>query len=470
MEQIIKLEIDEWKVSPELRLMVTGQRYYTGDHDILQRRRLVIGENGALVEDTNLANRKLVHTLYRKLVDQKVGYLLSKPLTVQTENQAYADQWRVVMDKGFHRLLKNLGKEAINKGRAWIQVFYDESGKLSFKRIPAEEVIPLWRDAERTQLDGVIRMYDVETYEGTVKKIVTKVEYWDTSGVKRYVMPNNATALVPDDEGDGSHFTVTDSTGKETPYNWERVPFICFRYNDEELPLIKFVQSLVDDYDLQTSDHSNNLADLPNGIYIIKNYDGTDLGEFRRNLSVYRAVKVTEDGGLDTLSLDINTDALKAHLEALRKDLYECGRGVDTQSDKFGNSPSGIALRFLYSDLDMDANILETEFQASLEQLRWFVDNHLANTGAGDFATESIDFLFNRDILINETEAITNAKNSTGVISDETIISNHPWVTDPEEEQKRLEKQRTADLEEMQAYSGMGDVNGNGNTAGGVDA
>ena len=44
--------------------------------------------------------------------------------------------------------------------------------------------------------------------------------------------------------------------------NWGRIPFICFKYNDEELPLIKYIKQLVDDYDINTSDLSNQLKIL----------------------------------------------------------------------------------------------------------------------------------------------------------------------------------------------------------------
>jgi SPP1 family phage portal protein len=452
LEQIIKTEIDEWLRSAERQWMLTGQRYYVGDHDILQRKRTAIGEGGELVEVKNLANNKLVHAFVRKLADQKVGYLLGKPLSIQTENEEYLDLLNEIFDKSFLRLLKNVGKEAVNKGKAWLHVYYDEEGKLSFKKIPSEEIIPLWRDADHTKLDAVIRVYEVEVYEGTTRKIITKVEFWDTSGVRRYVLSEGG--LIPDVEaGDvGSHF-VAVRDGQEQPYNWERVPFIAFKYNDEEIPLLKVIKSLVDDYDAKTSDHANNLEDLPNSIYVIRNYDGQDLGEFRRNMATYRAVKVRDEGGVDTLDLDLNTDAAEKHLDRLRKDIYEFGRGVDTQSEKFGNSPSGIALKFLYADLDMDANIIETEFQASLEQLLWFVNQHLANTGAGDFSNETVEFVFNRDILINETDAITNIKNSVGILSDETLVAQHPWVTDVQEELDRIRKQR----EEEQLPDGYDD-------------
>jgi len=455
LEQIIKNEVDIWLRSDERRWMLAGQKYYVGDHDILQRKRTAIGEKGELVEVQNLANNKLVHAFVRKLVDQKVGYLLGKPLSIQTENEKYLDLLNDFFGKSFLRLLKNLGKEAVNKGKAWLHVYYDEEGRLSFKKIPSEEIIPLWRDADHTKLDAVIRVYEVEVYEGTQKKIITKVEFWDKSGVRRYVLDSGS--LIPDVEAGevGSHFTVVQGD-QEQGYNWERVPFIAFKYNDEEIPLVRIVKSLVDDYDQKTSDHANNLEDLPNSIYVIRNYDGQDLGEFRRNMSTYRAVKVTDEGGVDTLNLEINTEALKTHIEQLRKDIYEFGRGVDTQSEKFGNSPSGIALKFLYADLDMDANIIETEFQTSFEQLLWFVNQHLANTGAGDFSNETVEFVFNRDILINETDAINNIKNSVGILSDETLVVQHPWVTNVQEELDRIRKQREEEAQRfVDGYGGQ---------------
>lgn len=441
LEEIIQEEIKEWYSSKERRLMLDGQKYYKGDADILNRKRMAIGEDGELEEVTNLANNKLIHNFVRKLVDQKVGYLLSKPLSVQTKNEQYKKILDDVFNKSFMRLIKNLGKDAVNKGIAWAQVYYNSEGQLRFKRLPSEEIIPLWKDSEHTKLDAIIRVYEVIVYEGHTKKTVQKVEYWDTKQVLRYVNYNGK--LIPDVEAleDKGHFSMVDDKGNKQSFTWSKVPFVYFKYNDEEQPLIKFVKSLADDYDRNKSDNSNNLEDLPNSIYVLKDYDGENLGEFRRNMALYRAVKVTGDGGVETRNLEINVEAYKTHIEQTRKDIYEFGRGVDTQSDKFGNSPSGIALKFLYNDLDMDCNIIETEFQASLEYLLWFIDQHLINTGQGDFINENVEFIFNRDTLINETDSINNCKSSVGIISDETIVSNHPWATKDELEKIKRQKE-----------------------------
>lgn len=451
-KDVILQMVQDWEKSELRKLMLTGQRYYRNETDILDRKRMVVGEGGQLMEAKNIANNKLVHGFIRKLVDQKVGYLLSLPFTVQTDIEEYQKQLMPYFNKSFYRMFQNIGKESINKGKAWVHVYYDEEGNFKLKRIPSEEIIPMWKDSAHTELAAVIRVYEIEAYEGKDKVTIKKVELWDTTGVYRYV--HDGSELIPDVEaGEYSAHLSVIVDDKEQGVNWERVPFVCFKYNEEELPIIKFLKSLVDDYDKQKSDNSNNLEELPNGgIYVVRNYDGTDLGEFRRNLSVYRAVKVTDEGGLDTLNLEIDTEAFKTHMDMMRKDIYEFGRGVDTQSERFGNSPTGIALRFLYADLDMDANIIETEFQASLEQLLWFIDRDIYNRTGQDYSNEEVDFIFNRDILINETEAITNARDSVGILSEETIVANHPWTTNAQSELERIKQEQIERMKQFDNY------------------
>lgn len=448
IEQIINQEISEWKTSKKRKQMIEGDQYYRNKTDILDRERTVIGEDGREMIVTNLANNKLVNGFVRKLVDQKVGYLLSKPISIQCEDEEYQKTLADYFDKSMLRRLQSLGKESINKGISWLHPYYDEDGIFSFKKMESEEIIPLWKDEAHTLLDAIIRTYDVESYEGTKRKTITKIEWWDTDGVKRYVLQGG---LIPDVEAGhvGSHFTAVEGEGeekKEIALNWERVPFIPFKYNEEEQPLVELIKSLVDDYDSRKSDNTNNLEDLPNSIYVVKDHDGTNTGEFRKNIATYRTVFVSGEGGVDTISLEIDTEAYKTHMEINRKDIYEFGRGVDTQSKEFGNSPSGIALRFLYADLDMDANIIENDFQAALEQLCWFIDVHIQNTTGVDYSEKDVEFIFNRDIMINETEAVENISNSRGILSDETLVAQHPFVTDVDAEMKRLKKQQKVDM------------------------
>lgn len=463
IEQIINQEVSEWKLSEKRKWMLTGERYYRNKTDILERQRMAVGESGALEPVANLANNKLANAFTRKLVDQKVGYLLGKPLSVQTDDDQYAKLLNGFFDKAMMRRLQSIGKEAVNKGIAWMHVYYDENGVLSFKKMCSEEIIPLWRDEAHTVLDAIIRVYDVVVFEGTQRKTVTKVEWWDTKGVRRFVY--NGIGLQSDVEAGevGSHLFM-DVEGQEEPasLNWQRLPFIPFKYNEEEQPLVELIKSLVDDYDRNKSDNSNNLEDLPNSIYKVKNYGGADASSFRKNIAQYRVVFTNEDGDVDTVNMEMNTEAYKTHMEIARKEIYEFGRGVDTTSDNFGGDKSGVALKFLYGDLDMDANMMETEFRASLEQLLWFINMHLYNTTKVDYSSEQVDFIFNRDIMINETQVIEDIKNSVGLLSEETLIANHPYVTDVNAEKKRKEVEKERSMQEFDTYNGLADERNNG--------
>lgn len=432
-EEIGGKEVQAFLQSPEREWMMKGQRYYENHGDILERRRWVIGENGLPKEDRTLANCRIAHGFVRKLVDQKCQYLFGRPFTIRTENPDFERALAGFFGREMRNRMKNLCKEAVNKGIAWLAA-YVEDGELRFAKIPSEQVVPLWADEEHTRLDGVIRVFSREEFVGRDKKEAVRAEYWHKNGVDRYLYKDGTLIADPEEWGN-SHLTID---GK--PYNFEEIPFIPFKYNEEEMPLLRFIKPLADDYDLLKSEDANNLLDSPNAVMVLTNYDGEDLGEFRRNLSQYKAVKVSDNGGLDIKNAPLSTDAVNAHLERTRKDLYEAGRGVDTQRESFGNL-SGVALKFLYADLDLDCSGLETEFAAGFEKMLRFIKCWLALSGKGDFSGEDAQLILNRDILINEAEAIEGCVQSAGILSKETILENHPWVENLGFELGRLDSQ-----------------------------
>ena len=83
-------ELTDWETSPERREMIDGDRYYTGDHDILKRQRTAIGPDGKLIVIENLPNNRIVDNQYAKHVDQKANYLLGQPISFSCENDDYA--------------------------------------------------------------------------------------------------------------------------------------------------------------------------------------------------------------------------------------------------------------------------------------------------------------------------------------------------------------------------------------------
>lgn len=171
--EFLQRELQKFIMSPARKHMIDGDLYYDYEHAIKQKRRMVIGEGGVMKEDVHLPNNRFTDNQYGNMVDQKVNYLLSKPITFKTENVAYSDALKQVFNKRFHRTLKNLGKDSYNGGIGWLYVYYDEQGEFRIKKFHPWEVLPFWKDDDHTELDFAVRVYDVEVYEGAIEKIIT---------------------------------------------------------------------------------------------------------------------------------------------------------------------------------------------------------------------------------------------------------------------------------------------------------
>lgn len=449
-KEFIEREITRFKVSKRRWEMLTGERYFQGYHDVLWKKRQGIGEDGELEEIKNLPNNRIVDNQYRKMVNQKTNYLLGQPLTWQSDNQALLDALDKLLGKKFMRLMKNVTKDSLNEGLVWLYPTYDEDGCLIFKKFKAHEIIPGWRDADHTILDYAIRVYPMVSYSAPYEDetIVEKVEVYDDTGISYFELEGGE--LIPEEPFHESYFTVDGVH----PFNWTRIPLIPFKRDSDETPLIRAVKSLQDGLNDILSNFENNMEeDSRNTILVLVNYDGEKLGTFRRNLAQYGAVKVrTVDGApgdLKTLQIEVKAENYKAILEIFKKAIIENAMGYDAKDDRMQGEPNQMNIQSMYSDIDLDANNMETEFQAAFEELLWFICCHLSNIGAGDFSPDELEIVFNRDLPMNEGEVIQNIRNSVGILSDETLIAQHPWVDDVQAELKRVEKQKKAELEEM---------------------
>lgn len=448
--------ISEFEQSEFRKYMDIAWRYYKNENDILQKKRYVIGKdaqnNPVLMESKVLTNNKLCHNFMKKLTRQKIAYMLGKPFTLSAnkEDDARAEEmFKLVQEyfgKEFFKLIKNVGRDSIVKGIGWIHVYYDEEGKLKFMRCAPEEVIPLWADSDHTELDAVIRKYTIEQYTMGRKKLLTFVDYYTKEAVYHYKYDDDGV-LIPDEEKGfrSANFSLKsigeDGKEREIGVMWAKIPFIPFKYDPDEQSLLVRIKSLIDDYDKKTSGIADNIDDFPNSITVVKNYDGASKEEFVHNKNQYRTIFVQGDGDARTLETPLNIEEVDKHLQRLREDIYEFGQGVNT-ADKDIRDTSGVALRFLYADLDMDCVDWGSECEWSLMLLIWFIQQDLIARGKGDFTDVSYSIIFNTDVIINETETIQNCFTSAGIISGHTIAANHPWVMNADKELKRLREEQ----------------------------
>lgn len=288
------LEIGRWLKSPQRWMQVKGQLYYEDEHDIIFRKRTMIGEDGKLEVVENLPNNRIIDNQYGKMVNQKTNYLVGKPFVLEGKNDAYVAQLKQVFDDRFMLTLKNAVKNSLNHGIAWLYPYYDDEGKFAFRVFPGYEIYPFWRDSEHTILDAAIRLYSVEAYEGRTPVIVKKVEIYDKAGISCYIY--DGTALIPDGTqyyipGDTTYqqwkdaFVDGDPSGFDISYN-PKSGLASFKQHKEPEPeppkkeymTKKKLEGLIADADTQISNLKDQFLAQTNGLVpyddFLKDYAG----------------------------------------------------------------------------------------------------------------------------------------------------------------------------------------------------
>lgn len=471
----IKDLIDTHLKSEARKQMQLGINYYEGKHDILNFIPYY-WLDGQQIQDKVKSNYRLPHLFHKILVDQKVGYVVGNPVVIGTAEDTNEDSTDK-KDKAESLLMELLGDSfddvindwvlyASNQGVGWLHFFIDSKGQLNFIVVDGQELIPVYDTKYQKQLVGMLRYYEVEEVIETGIKVKLeshkryRVEWWASQNVTYYSQTDTGEFILDPEysPNPGGHFVSynTQSPEKIIQGSWEAVPFVSLDNNSLRQTDLQPIKALIDAYDKVKSGWINDLTDLQELIFVLKGYSAltnqaykglSELAIFLQDLKNNKVISVEEDGGVDTLKAEIPVEAKDKFLSITRQEIFYFGQGVDTSNEKFGNAPSGISLKFLYSLLDMKVNTLIRKMTKQLGVFMQFVSKYAEITGKGKIDPLRYVYTFNKAVIFNEKEKVDMLVASGDVrISRQTLLENHPLVTDVVEEQARLDAEDEADL------------------------
>lgn len=455
---VIKDIISEDEKSDRKKEMKEGEEYYAVKQDILNIDFNVAEVDGEQIVNPNASNNKLVHAIHTLLVNQKMFYIISEGLQIESKDENLEKEIDDIFGHKFDVTLNKWGTGASNKGDEAIHPYIDVDGKIKFTIINSRELILVYDSAYEDELTLAFRYYTFP-YQKTKmspKRILHKVEIWDKEKVTYYVEKENG-----DYEKDSTqqlnpryHFYGYNSSNPDNKVGrgWGKVPFIILKNNNLSMSDLKLYKTLVDDYDFNRSDLSNNLKDIQELFWVLFGADSTNLSEFFRNLKKYKGMKVPDGAKVEDKRGELPTEAGKTHTDSLWEDIFITGMGVDYKSDIFKNPPSGVALRTMFAGLDLKANALIIHWKIALEQLGWFICEYLNLVKKKKYDYKSLTYSFKKALIINDLEQAQIAQISEGVISDETRRDKHPWNKDKKLEDERIEKEKSEQTDRVIKY------------------
>lgn len=432
-------EFEEKKIK-----MQAGIDYYHYRQAIDEKKRAILCKNGKLVTMRNLPNTIIKDNQYSRALDQKRNYVLSNKPNINSKNKEAVKYLDDFVDKRFMRTLNRIAIDSYNTSIGWMYLSTDGQD-IKYKRLDPMTVIPEWSDDNHESLDAVIRVVTETEFENGKLEVKSYVYLYTLNFIKVFDYKDGRLKYLKDEQ-----YLEKDGT----MYSYKKLPFVYFK-QPNEITLLERVRCLQDALNLLLSNYADNLFENPmNSILVLKNYEGEDLAEFREKLAQYSAIKVrTADGsqgGVDTLEVTVNAENYKVIIELIKKAIAHNARSLYLDNDRTSNAPNTLNIKAMYSDMELDANDLELEFAASFEYLFSWISEIISI----DFS--DVDVNFKRSIMVNDESTIEMIRDSVGIISEETLIAEHPFVENVNEEMKKIEKEKEKSLEYFDDYKNLG--------------
>lgn len=400
--------IDDDSTSDKKRLAKKGQKYYDGDHDIKGYRLFYYNTDGDLVEDTTRSNIKIPHPFFTELVDQAVQYILSGEdgfvksnlPELQTELDAYFNE-----NEDFAAEFSEAITGCMSKGFEYMYAYKNQDNKISFQCADSIGVIEV---QEKDSGDGgayIIYWY-VDKIEKDKKKI-KRIQVWDKQQVHYYMRVDEGD--IQEDVSEKINpkpHTLYKKDGDEKIYydDFGFIPFFRLDNNKKQVSSLKPIKPLIDDYDLMASSLSNNLVDFDTPIHVVKGFEGDNLDEVQKNLKTKKIIGIGEEGDVEVRTVDIPYEARQTKLELDEKNIYRFGMGLNTAGLKDTTATTNIAIKAMYSLLDLKCSKLEIRLKQFLRKIVKVVIKEINDNNGTDYQMKDVYIEFHHEIMSNAKE------------------------------------------------------------------
>lgn len=438
-ESEIRRFIDEDTLSDKKRFAKVGQRYYEGDHDILNYRMFYYNSDGILVEDTARANSKICHPFFTELVDQLAAYIMSfdeSPIRAKDTADGLQEHLDKYFDDEFWAEIQELLTGTYVKGFEYLYAFKNAEDRLTFRCADSLGVVEVRAKDTDSNCEHIIYWY-IERV-GKDQKQIKRIEVYDKDQIWFYNQVDDGHIVLDEDEPINPLPNILWKDKETGVHYGDTLGFVPFWRLDncrKQFSGLKPIKALIDDYDLMECGLSNNLQDFDKPIHLVKGFEGDNLDELQKNIMTKKILGVDATGGLEILTVDVPYQARKTKADEDEKNIYRFGMGFNSAQSGDGNI-TNVVIRSRYTLLDLKANKVIKRLKRFLKHPIQVVLDEINQKNNTDYQYTDVVIEFNPIVPTNEqenaqiayTEAqteqlrINNIMNAATVIGDEETL------------------------------------------------
>lgn len=397
----------------ELPKLEKWGNYYDGKHAILRK----------TYKDTSKPCNRIVTNYCKIITDTYAGYIAGKPVTYSS-NQEIDDIQDVInyndSDAEDMAFLRN----ALIYGRAYELQWLDKDAQNRYAQINPLNAFAIYDNTLDSNLLYFVRWYDADNFDDTD---IINVEVYSAADKKVYRSHELGGSL--------------ELIGEET-HHFGDVPVSVFYLNEKEENIFNGIITLNDAYnELQSSEIDDFQAWVDAYLVLTgADMDSSDVAEMKQN-----RVLVLPDGAVvNWLTKNANDTQIVNMLENIKKNIFKVTACPDMGEADFV-AASGEALSYKLVGFENIASGIVAQFTKALQRRIELICNVL-NLKASEAVWRDININFVRNLPTNTNETVTLVNALKGLVSDETLLGQLPFITDVQSEIEALQKQREAEM------------------------
>ena len=397
--------------------MLKLENYYNAKNEILSR----------TMRDTTKPNNKIANSYASYITDTLVGYFVGKPISYSGNDANVLNELQMIFEYNDEADENaELAKNASIYGVAY-ELLYMNENVVRFKSLDPKECIPIFDDTLDNNLLAFIRYYD--NYDVVQDKTITIIEVITDKETVRY----STTSTL-------GNLTFIESY----PHYFGMVPIAIYKNNEEESGDFEQVISLIDAYDKLESDSLNDFEYFVDAYLALYGFtaEPEDIAQMKEN----RVLLMDEGTSAEWLIKDTSDNNIENIKNRIDADIHKFAKCPNLADKEFASNASGVAIKFKLLGTENKVAIKERKFKRGLQQRLELLAN-IKGVLANGFDWRSIDIIFTRNIPANDVDIANMVNTLSGIVSEETLLAQIPFVEDVAGEIERLDKEKEKDKE-----------------------
>lgn len=396
--------------------------YYEGNQAILRK----------MVNDPTKPCNRIVNNYCYTIVGNYQGYLTGQDITYTSPNDISA-----IVDILSYNDVRTedseLLKQALIYGRSFEINYVDEDGKQRFKVLDTRQCIPVYDNTLNQNLLCVICFYPIDQFDVSNGY---NVDIYYTDRIEHYTM--------------NTGFTTLRFIGEEQHF-YHQVPVTVFSLNPEEKSIFDKIMGLQDAYNTLLSSEVDDFEAFCDAYLVLKNVTATadDVAEMKEKRVIvlpYAAQGVDPDASF--LNKNISDTQIENMLTNIDEQIHKISNSPDFTDEAFGTS-SGVAMKYKLLGFENTAGAIAANMTKALQK-RLELICEILNLTSGEQMWRDVEITFTRNLPVDLAETANLVNILKGTVSDRTLLSLLPFVSDIDKELEMVEESK---LRNMELYS-----------------